>query len=133
MTLRISIFVVCLVLHLLTPSWYLSDFLKVADWVMLLFSAIDILLYKLNLGIRKSASFYLSINSLLYFISTTQKMYPDVGVNYFSTRLGVIFKTKNIFPEGVLRFVEVVNIIQILLGILIVIYLVFKLYVSKKT
>ncbi len=133
MASRICIFIICLMLHLLTPGWYLSDFLRLADWVMLIFSAAGIFIYKLNFDIRRGVSFYLSTNSLLYFISTTQKINPDVGANYFLTRLGVIFKTKHFFPGNALRFVEIFNIIQVLSGIMIIIYLVFKLVGSKKT
>ena len=133
MASRISIFIICLMLHLLTPGWYLSDFLRLADWVMLIFSAAGIFIYKLNFEIRKGVSFYLSTNSLLYFISTTQKMNPDVGVDYFLTRLGVIFNTKHFFSGDTLRFVEIFNIMQVPIGIMIVIYLVSKLIVSKKT
>ncbi len=134
MILRILILVIAILLHILTPHWFLKDYLTVGDWIMIFFAFLSAAMYNSMRGIKKInfLSVFLSLNVLVYFIITTQILAPDVGVERAVCRLQFILRNSITLPIIISSWIEIINTIQIIFSIAIGILLVFQFY-KKKT
>ncbi len=128
MIIKIIVTLLAILFHVATPSWYLKDFLKVGDFVVIFCSLVNIIADKSS---EKNKSWnsifhFLSLNVFIYFFATAQVLVPDVGSESVSYRLELIANLSFDLPLNVGKVIELLNAIQILLSLVIVI--VYGLY-----
>jgi hypothetical protein len=132
MIVRISILVISIILHFLTPSWFLSDFLLIGEWIMMSAALVSVISYK---TIKKNnriifLSLFLSINILIYFVATAQVLTHDVEIERAVWRLQIIFTNLFTLSIGLSKFLEELNAIQVIGGIIMCIILGLLFYKS---
>lgn len=133
MILRILILLVAILAHVLTPHWFLKDFLTIGDWMMIFFGLLSLMMYKLAEKDKKILllSLFLSLSVLIYFVTTAQMLNPDVGVDRMVYRLPIIFNFSVEIPISVGRFIEMFNAVQIAVNTIISILLIKQFYNKK--
>jgi len=117
MVLRFIIVIIIIVLHFLTPRWFLSDFVVLSDYVMMLFGGISLVTYKVN-GRILLLSLVLSLNALIYFLITTELITSDIGEERVVSRMQLIFSVSKTLPNGLGRFVEEFNALQVVIALI---------------
>lgn len=135
MIMKIIVTLLAILFHVATPSWYLTDFLKIGDFVVIFCSLVSIIADKSS---EKNKSWnlifhFLSLNVLIYFFATAQVLVPDVGPERTRYRLELILNLSFDLPLHVGKVIELLNAIQILLSLVIVIvYGLFRLIFKIK-
>lgn len=134
MILRITILLVCVLLHYLTPDYFLSDFLRDSDLLLLLILIMSIVIYyfRKNKKSINSISTILAINIGSYFLLTASEDIPDSNPPIMFYRLKIIFGIKS-GPSNLLgHLIEGLNYIQIFISLILIIILFFLSFTSKK-
>ena len=133
MILRTLILAFAIALHILTPHWFLKDFLTIADWIMIFCGFLSLFIYKSVERDKKIfiLSFLLSLNVLVYYVTTVQMLTLDGGDDRMSYRLQVIFRTSVNIPMNFGEGIEIFNVVQIVLSIINSILLLIQFYKKK--
>jgi hypothetical protein len=131
---RLFIFLIAVIIHFLTPTWFLDDFLRLCEWDMLfcaLFAAINYNRtkesYKLN-----CQSFFLSINTLVYFVTTTKVQETDIGNSYSISRLALIFKFPFQPSKRYTEIIEAMNAIQVLFSVILLVFIIIAMIKKRQ-
>src|SRR5690606_12890030 len=84
MIFRSIILLLCITIHGVTPSWFLSNFLSVSDWLMVLFciTSLGIFYFYRDKKFLSILTSILSINALICYLatikgSTFESLYED--------------------------------------------------------
>lgn len=135
MILRSCILLIAILAHVLTPNWFLKDFLIIEDWIMVFFGLLSVFIYILGGKDKKVLLFslVLSLSILIYFITTVQMLTPDIGVNRIIYRLSIIFDFSIDIPIRVGTFIEMFNATQIVFNTIIVFLIIQRFYNKKFT
>jgi hypothetical protein len=135
MVKRVIILAVLILLHIVTPRWALSDLLVIADWVMIFLALIALIIYKFHNGLRSISilSFSISLNSLIFFITTVQVKPAHIINERALYRLSIIFSLNiDAFIDiQTSKMIETLNILQVGLNVLIVMMLTF-VYIKNR-
>src|SRR5688572_9766962 len=115
MAFLVIVILISILLHLLTPHWFLNDYLNIADWIMIVSGLIGLLIIRV---FRKNKfvfvfSFILSINSLLYYITTVQILSSEIEDERAVYRLLVSLNIKDYINIGLSKLIEIINALQI--------------------
>jgi hypothetical protein len=135
MFMRILIALIALLLHLLSPGWFLNDYLSITDLLMLFSALFSIALFKLLPEDKwlHLCTLFSSINVLMYFITTVQigetGCYPE-NVVY---RLSFVSKKS---VDGILYIianpVELFNFIQVIMNLFISAFILIRIYKLRR-
>jgi len=133
MIVRIIILILVIVLHILTPRWFLNDLLNIGDWVMLFWGLLSFLMYKATeKGKRLNIlSTLLSLITLIYFITTVRIVTPDVGSERVAYRLQLIFGNFKNIPVKIGEGIEIFNAVLIVFSAAVGIILIIQFYRAK--
>jgi amino acid transporter len=133
MIIRVIILILITVLHILTPHWFLDDFLSKGDPVMLFCGLLSLLMYMVTeKGNRlNTIPTLLGLISLVYFLTTVRIITPDVGRERVVCRLQLIFEGFKNIPVKIGEAIEIFNAILIVLNTCIVILIIIQFYRTK--
>ena len=138
MIIRLIVFLAILALHVLTPSWFLNDWFRLIDRLLIALSFLCIVgypFYKIHESYR-IWSFILIINVLLYFLWTG---YVDPDTDHHPEaafwRLALIFNVESKLPIKIAGILEWIIFLQVLITLAIffaIFFTVLRFHVRKK-
>ncbi len=135
MIFRISLIIICLLLHLLTPSWFKSDIVEILDWVMITTSFISALLYYFfnNIKSIKNISLWISLNAIVYYlVSMHGCTFEVLESDCSASRLTAIFDISISLNTEIVELIEWINIIQVIINLILILILGFFAISKKK-
>lgn len=122
MAIRLIILLVSILLHVLTPHWFLNDYMEASDYIMIFSCLISLLIYRL-LGKNNWVfvlSLFLSINSLLFYITSVEVVTSEIEDERAVYRLLVLLNKRNFIDIGLSKLIETINALQIVCSVLII-------------
>ena len=130
---RILILLVALAVHILTPHWFLKDFLLIGDWLMIFFGLLSLIIYRLIGNDKKvfRLSLLMSLSVFVYFIISAQLLSSEVGIDKIVYRLPLIFNFTFDLPNSLGKLIEISNAAQIPINTIIGILLIKRFYDIK--
>lgn len=90
--IRVFLLLLCLLLHFLTPGWYMSTGIRITDWLMIATAAFATAMCAARHGVRmaRCLTLVLCVNAAAFFITTVQLHETGLGDEHYLFRMAQV-------------------------------------------